>query len=130
MFGIYIFFHIVLSAIAGSEPEWNETFVFTIGDDVSELTLKIMDKDAFTNDDYLGEATSVRSIFISFKIMVDFSFSVSYGKYDLCSVPLEPLFIEGSLPPTAYNVVKDQEYRGEIRVGLTFTPEVFVLNFV
>ncbi|KAJ4726998.1 elicitor-responsive protein 3 [Melia azedarach] len=46
-----------------------ETFVFTIGDDVSELTLKIMDKDAFTNDDYLGEAT----------------------------VPLEPLFIEGSL---------------------------------
>jgi hypothetical protein len=38
---------------------------------------------------------------------------------------LEPLFIEGNLPTTAYNVVKDEEYRGEIRVGLSFTPEVF-----
>ena len=41
-----------------------------------------------------------------------------------CSVPLDPLFTEGSLPPTAYSVVKDGEYCGEIRVGLTFTPEV------
>lgn len=40
------------------------------------------------------------------------------------SISLEPLFMEGSLPPTAYNVVKNQEYCGEIRVGLTFTPEV------
>ncbi|KAH9732114.1 Elicitor-responsive protein 3 [Citrus sinensis] len=63
--------------------------------DVTELTLKIMDKDTFSNDDYLGEAT----------------------------ISLEPLFMEGSLPPTAYNVVKNQEYCGEIRVGLTFTPE-------
>ncbi|KAH9732113.1 Elicitor-responsive protein 3 [Citrus sinensis] len=64
--------------------------------DVTELTLKIMDKDTFSNDDYLGEAT----------------------------ISLEPLFMEGSLPPTAYNVVKNQEYCGEIRVGLTFTPEI------
>ena len=49
-----------------------------------------------------------------------------YLLYDPCSVPLEPLFMEGSLPPTAYNVVKDQEFRGEIRVGLTFTPEVIL----
>ncbi|KAH9732106.1 Elicitor-responsive protein 3 [Citrus sinensis] len=80
---------------SGSGPEWNETFVFTITGDVTELTLKIMDKDTFSNDDYLGEAT----------------------------ISLEPLFMEGSLPPTAYNVVKNQEYCGEIRVGLTFTPE-------
>lgn len=40
------------------------------------------------------------------------------------SISLEPLFMEGSLPPTAYNVVKNQEYCGEIRLGLTFTPEV------
>lgn len=33
--------------------------MFTITGDVTELTLKIMDKDAFSNDDYLGEATSV-----------------------------------------------------------------------
>lgn len=32
--------------------------------------------------------------------------------------------MEGNFPSTAYNVVKDQEYRGEIRVGLSFTPEV------
>lgn len=41
-----------------------------------------------------------------------------------CSIPLEPLFAEGSLPPTMYNVVnKNQDYHGEIKIGLTFTPE-------
>ncbi|GAV92967.1 hypothetical protein CFOL_v3_36345, partial [Cephalotus follicularis] len=40
------------------------------------------------------------------------------------TISLEPVFVEGNLPPTAYNVVKDEEYRGEIKVGLTFTPEV------
>ncbi|KAJ6404588.1 hypothetical protein OIU84_012704 [Salix udensis] len=55
----------------------------------------IMDRDTLTDDDYLGKA----------------------------SIPLEPLFIEGNLPATAYSVVKDEEYRGEIRVGLSFTPE-------
>ncbi|KAJ6686209.1 16 KDA PHLOEM PROTEIN 2 [Salix purpurea] len=79
----------------GSEPEWNETFVFTISEGTSELVLKIMDRDTLTDDDYLGKA----------------------------SIPLEPLFIEGNLPATAYSVVKDEEYRGEIRVGLSFTPE-------
>ncbi|XP_059443690.1 elicitor-responsive protein 3 [Corylus avellana] len=81
----------------GTEPDWNENFVFTISDDVvSELTLKIMDSDAGTGDDFVGEA----------------------------NISLEPLFMEGSLPPTAYNVVKDEEFRGEIRVALTFTPVV------
>jgi len=28
-------------------------------------------------------------------------------------------------PPTVYNVVKDEEYKGEIKVGFIFTPEVF-----
>ncbi|KAL5552113.1 hypothetical protein UlMin_002289 [Ulmus minor] len=79
----------------GTEPEWNETFVFTISEGVSEITLKILDSDAGTEDDFVGEAT----------------------------IALEPLFAEGSIPATAYNVVKDQEYCGEIRVGLTFTHE-------
>ncbi|XP_043689479.1 elicitor-responsive protein 3-like isoform X2 [Telopea speciosissima] len=79
----------------GTEPDWNESFVFTVSDGVSELNLKIMDSDCGTEDDFVGEAT----------------------------IPLEPVFMEGSLPPTPYNVVKDQEYRGEIRIGLTFTPE-------
>ncbi|CAK7348034.1 unnamed protein product [Dovyalis caffra] len=79
----------------GSEPEWNETFVFTISEGTSELVLKIMDRDTLTVDDYLGKA----------------------------SISLQPLFMEGNLPTTAYSVVKDEEYRGQISVGLSFTPE-------
>ncbi|KAI4370064.1 hypothetical protein MLD38_018449 [Melastoma candidum] len=79
----------------GTEPEWNETFVFTISGEATDLSLKIMDKDNFSSDDFLGEA----------------------------KIDLGPLFEEGSLPPTTYNVVKDGEYQGEIRVSLTFTPE-------
>ncbi|XVF10645.1 hypothetical protein REPUB_Repub07fG0200200 [Reevesia pubescens] len=45
------------------------------------------------------------------------------AKDPICSIPLEPVFMEGNLPPTVYNVVKDEEYFGEIRLGLTFTPE-------
>ncbi|XP_024934992.1 elicitor-responsive protein 3 isoform X2 [Ziziphus jujuba] len=78
----------------GSDPEWNETFVFTISDGVSELTLKIMDSDSGTEDDFVGEAT----------------------------IPLNPVFEKGNLPPTSYNVVKEQQYSGEIRLALTFTP--------
>ncbi|XP_062074255.1 elicitor-responsive protein 3 [Humulus lupulus] len=81
----------------GTEPEWNENFVFSVNSEgVSELTLKIMDSDGITQDDFVGEAT----------------------------ISLDALFTEGSIPPTVYNVVKDQEYRGEIRVGLNFIPEV------
>ncbi|KAM5555159.1 16 kDa phloem protein 2 [Rosa sericea] len=81
----------------GTNPEWNENFLFTVTDDVTELRLKIMDKDTFTADDFVGEAT----------------------------IPLEPqLFTEGSIPPTSYNVVsKHQKYRGEITIGLNFTPD-------
>ncbi|CAN1186375.1 16 kDa phloem protein 2 [Linum perenne] len=79
----------------GSEPEWNENFVFTISEGSIELCLKIMDSDAGTADDLVGEAT----------------------------IPLDPVFDEGSLPPTAYNVVKDGEYKGSIRVGLEYKRE-------
>ncbi|CAB4300303.1 unnamed protein product [Prunus armeniaca] len=76
--------------------------VAKVSEDVSELRLKIMDKDTFTADDFVGEAT----------------------------IPLEPLFAEGSLPPTMYNVVnKDRDYHGEIKIGLTFTPEPERSNF-
>lgn len=40
----------------GTEPEWNENFVFTVSDGVSELTLKIMDSDCGAEDDSVGEA--------------------------------------------------------------------------
>ncbi|XP_004306824.1 PREDICTED: elicitor-responsive protein 3-like [Fragaria vesca subsp. vesca] len=81
----------------GVNPEWNESFLFTVTDDVTELRLKIMDKDTLSSDDFVGEAT----------------------------IPLDPaLFIHGSLPPTSYNVVnKHQKHRGEIKLGLNFTPD-------
>ncbi|KAK7318279.1 hypothetical protein RJT34_02978 [Clitoria ternatea] len=79
----------------GCNPEWNENFVFTVSEGVSELNLKIMDKDTFTAHDVVGEAT----------------------------IPLDALFVEGSMEPTSYNVVKDGYFCGEIRVGLTFKPE-------
>lgn len=54
-----------------------------------------MEKDNFNNDDNLGEAI----------------------------IPLEAVFEEGSLAENAYKLVKEQEYCGEIKVALTFTPE-------
>lgn len=45
----------------GSTPSWNEKFTFKVeypgsGDDY-KLTLKIMDKDTFSADDFVGQAT-------------------------------------------------------------------------
>ncbi|CAN6235722.1 unnamed protein product [Urochloa humidicola] len=79
----------------GCDPEWNETFVFTVSDNTEELFIKLLDSDGGTDDDFVGEAT----------------------------IPLVAVFTEGSIPPIVYNVVKDEEYRGEIKVGLTFTPD-------
>ncbi|KAF3796214.1 Elicitor-responsive protein 3 [Nymphaea thermarum] len=81
----------------GTEPEWNETFLFNLSEGVSEISLKIMDSDNLSDDDFVGQA----------------------------SIPLEPLFTEGSVPPAVYNVVKEQRYCGEIKVGLNFIPEIW-----
>ncbi|CAI9769543.1 unnamed protein product [Fraxinus pennsylvanica] len=78
----------------GTNPEWNETFLFTISDGVVELKIKIMDKDNLSEDDFVGEAM----------------------------IPLGPVLAEGNIPPTMYNVVKNENYCGEIRVGLVFNP--------
>ncbi|GAB2271666.1 c-5 sterol desaturase [Dionaea muscipula] len=84
------------SVVSGNgEPEWNESFIFTISDSTPELNIKIMDKDTLTPDDFVGEA----------------------------NIPLEGVFSVLEVPPTSYNVVKDGEFKGEIRVGLTFTPQ-------
>ncbi|CAO2835061.1 unnamed protein product [Amaranthus hypochondriacus] len=84
-----------ISTDGGSNPEWNETFLFTVSGEAPDLNLKIMDKDNFSADDFVGEA----------------------------NISLSVVFEEGNVPPTSYNVVKDGEYKGEIRVGLTFTPQ-------
>lgn len=53
----------------------------------------------------------------------------SNALFIVCRIPLEPVYLEGSLPETAYNVVKDEEYRGEIKISLKFSPEVALLYF-
>ncbi|XP_058744044.1 16 kDa phloem protein 2-like [Vicia villosa] len=80
---------------AGSNPQWNETFLFTVSDSASELTLRVMEKDKFSSDDNLGEAI----------------------------IPLDAVLEEGSIPESVYKLVKEDEYCGEIKVALTFTPE-------
>ncbi|GAA0174264.1 calcium-binding protein [Lithospermum erythrorhizon] len=79
----------------GTSPEWNETFLFNITDGTSKLHMKIFDSDKVSADDFVGEAT----------------------------IPLDPVFDSGSIEATSYNVVKEGEYYGEIKVGLLFTPE-------
>ncbi|GMI95505.1 hypothetical protein like AT1G63220 [Hibiscus trionum] len=78
----------------GSEPVWNENFVFNVSEGAEELKLKIMDSDIGSNE-LVGEA----------------------------EIPLRAVFREGNIPPTTYNVVREKEFKGEIKVGLTFTPE-------
>ncbi|WMV43838.1 hypothetical protein MTR67_037223 [Solanum verrucosum] len=43
----------------GCEPEWNETFVFSISEGAEELFLKIMDSDSIGEDDFVGEAKNI-----------------------------------------------------------------------
>lgn len=44
------------------------------------------------------------------------------------SITLDALFNEGSIPPTSYNVVKNDSFCGEIRVGLTFKRQVLIFH--
>ncbi|KAK2415084.1 elicitor-responsive protein [Trifolium repens] len=79
------------SVAKGPNPNWSESFLFTIS-----VHLRLMDEDAYTKDDFIGETI----------------------------IDLEPVFDEGSIAKTSYNVVKEQNYCGEIKVALTFRPEV------
>ncbi|KAL8166943.1 hypothetical protein V2J09_008442 [Rumex salicifolius] len=85
----------VASAGNGTNPQWNENFVFSISGDVSYLSVKLYDKDTFTADDYLGQA----------------------------EIPLEAVFDVGNFPVSAYNIVKDEKYCGQVKLSLTFRPE-------
>ncbi|WZZ85950.1 hypothetical protein YC2023_114529 [Brassica napus] len=81
----------------GTTPEWNETFIFNSR--VRLLTARCSrcgkkKHDVGTEDDPLGEAT----------------------------ISLEAVFLEGDIPPSAYNVVKDEEFKGEIWIALSFKP--------
>ncbi|XP_022764532.1 elicitor-responsive protein 1 isoform X2 [Durio zibethinus] len=88
----------------GSRPSWNEKFTFMVeypgsGDDY-KIILTIMDKDTFSSDDFVGQAT----IYVK----------------DLLATGAEKGNAE--LHPCKYRVVRaDQRYCGEIEVGATFT---------
>ncbi|KAG9454697.1 hypothetical protein H6P81_007601 [Aristolochia fimbriata] len=88
----------------GSSPVWNEKFTFRVdypGDgNQCKLVFKIMDRDTFTRDDFVGEA----------------------------SMYVEELLMEGvergqvELRPSRQRVtLADKTYYGEIRVGVSFT---------
>ncbi|XP_044460919.1 16 kDa phloem protein 1 [Mangifera indica] len=88
----------------GGIPTWNEKFTFRVeypgGGGQYKLILKIMDKDTFSPDDFLGEATIYMEDFLSI--------GMENGSAEL--------------HPRKYNVVQaDGTYCGEIQVGLTLT---------
>ncbi|KAK9122713.1 hypothetical protein Sjap_012315 [Stephania japonica] len=90
----------------GTHPVWNQRFSFEAkypsGDENPnyKLTFTIMDRDTFTQDDFVGD-------------------SVVYVK-DVVSLGVENGTAE--LRPAKYRVVRrDKTYSGEIKVGVTFT---------
>jgi len=62
---------------AGSKPHWNESFLFTICDSATELNLRLMDKDTFTSDDFLGETRLVKNLLT---IVASYKFSSDWIK--------------------------------------------------
>ncbi|XP_042407330.1 elicitor-responsive protein 1-like isoform X2 [Zingiber officinale] len=76
----------------GGNPRWNQKFKF-------KVVLRVMDRDTFSADDFVGEAT------------------INVG--DVIAMGMEKGFME--VNPCKYRVVlSDKRYHGEIRVGVTF----------
>ncbi|XP_047306857.1 16 kDa phloem protein 1 [Impatiens glandulifera] len=93
---------------SGSNPEWNEKFSFRVeypgGDNNYKLILTVMDKDTFSADDALGQAT----VYLE----------------DLLAMGVENNGV-AEMHPRKYSVVScDQSYCGEIQVGIRFTPKI------
>ncbi|EXC20172.1 Elicitor-responsive protein 1 [Morus notabilis] len=91
----------------GGNPVWNEKFSFRAeypgSGDNYKIILKILDKDTFSSDDFIGQAT----------IYVE----------DLLVLGAENGTAE--MHPVKYRVIRqDNTYRGEIQVGVTFTRKV------
>ncbi|PIA39160.1 hypothetical protein AQUCO_02700380v1 [Aquilegia coerulea] len=88
----------------GSNPTWNESFMFNVecpkgANDQHKITFRIMDKDTFSADDFVGE-------------------SIIYVK-DVVSLGMEKG--TAKLPPTKHRVVlENKRYYGEIQVGVAF----------
>nr|XP_043634491.1 16 kDa phloem protein 1 [Erigeron canadensis] len=91
----------------GNNPKWNEKFNFRVeypgADEQPTLVIKIMDHDTFSADDYIGQT----KIFLKEVLEL----GVENGTSEL--------------RPQKYRVVdSSQSFRGDIRVGITFTPRV------
>ncbi|KAE8670747.1 Calcium-dependent lipid-binding family protein isoform 2 [Hibiscus syriacus] len=91
----------------GSSPSWNEKFTFKVeypgSGDGYKVVLKIMDKDTFSSDDYVGQAT----IYVK----------------DLLAIGAEKGNAE--IHPTKQSVVNaENSYCVDITVGVTFTRKV------
>ncbi|MFS7932462.1 putative C2 domain-containing protein [Helianthus anomalus] len=96
--GAYLLFIIC----KGTTPEWDETFLFDVtSNDATDLKIKIMDSDGGVGaDDLVGHARQVEWLIL---------------------IPLDALFRDGDIPAKSYNIMKDDAYCGEIRIGLNFT---------
>lgn len=81
----------------GSDPTWDQTLVFDLHSDITEICVKLFDKDTFTADEPLGIST----------------------------IPLHKVFAVGHMPASSYKVLgKLGQLQGEIIVGLKFVPKV------
>lgn len=92
----------------GTNPTWNETLRFLVhyvegSRNEHKLILRIMDKDTFTADDFIGQAT------INVADIIELGFEKGVGDLRVCKHRV---------------VLPDNTYCGEIRVGVTFTPKV------
>lgn len=127
----------LISTCEGSRPRWNETFVFIISDDsgvvCTRLKIKIMDKDTFSKDDFVGEATWAYMItkiinFIKNNLFPSWYYGIRAFDWQWDSVlhriSLEAVFAKETIPPISYDVIKNENKCGEIQVGLNFTQQV------
>lgn len=79
-----------------SDPVWNQKFVFNVNNEVTEILIKLFDKDDFVADDPLGTVV----------------------------VPLTKAFTDGHLPPMRYKVLGAKgQPQGEVSLALKFTPK-------
>uniref|UniRef100_A0A0E0NIW6 C2 domain-containing protein n=2 Tax=Oryza TaxID=4527 RepID=A0A0E0NIW6_ORYRU len=91
----------------GKKVWWNEKFRFPLSSDeckeLAKVTLKIMERDKFSEDSLVGET------------------KVHVG--DIISEGIEREFLQ--MKPAPYNVVlEDGRYKGELKLGLKFLPNV------
>ncbi|KAH7425454.1 hypothetical protein KP509_11G054800 [Ceratopteris richardii] len=78
-----------------THPLWNQSFTFNVDSEITDIFVKLFDKDDLGADDPLGSFV----------------------------VPLNKVFTEGHVPPTRYKVTGPLgQPQGEVSLALKFTP--------